>query len=59
MLNQQHITYRTPWTIVRWLSPTQRVVYGRFQTRGDAENQLLALHRLMPKACLEVVFDLE
>ncbi|WP_231510240.1 hypothetical protein [Fischerella sp. PCC 9605] len=59
MLNQQHITYQTPWMIVRWLSPTQRVIYGRFQTRSDANSHLLVLRRLMPRACLEVVFDLE
>ncbi|ARV61429.1 hypothetical protein BZZ01_24885 [Nostocales cyanobacterium HT-58-2] len=62
MLNRQTKTYRTvlaPWAVVRWVSPTERIVIGRFRSRSDADGHLAVLQRLTPEADLRVIVDME
>ncbi|MFL9455965.1 MULTISPECIES: hypothetical protein [Nostocales] len=59
MTNRTYLTMLEPWTVVRWLAPTDRTVLARFRSRSDAEGYLIVLRRLMPEANLQVVFDAE
>ncbi|MEC4812399.1 MAG: hypothetical protein SAK29_03855 [Scytonema sp. PMC 1069.18] len=61
LLKSQTQTYRTalaPWAVIRWHSPTQRIIVGRFRSRSDADGHLAVLRRLMPDANLQIVFDM-
>jgi hypothetical protein len=61
LLKRQTQTYRTalaPWVVIRWYSPTQRVIIGRFRSRSDADGHLAVLRRLMPDANLQIIFDM-
>ena len=49
----------SPWIIVRLLPNMQRVTVGRFRTRSDADGHLQILQRLIPRAEMIVVFDVE
>jgi hypothetical protein len=49
----------SPWIIVRLLPNMQRVTVGRFRTRSDADGHLQILQRLIPRAEMVVVFDVE
>ena len=49
----------SPWIIVRLLPNMQRVTVGRFRTRSDADGHLQILQRLLPRAEMIVVFDVE
>ncbi|HEY9820652.1 MAG TPA: hypothetical protein V6D35_07710 [Candidatus Sericytochromatia bacterium] len=49
----------SPWVIVRLLPNMQRVTVGRFRTRSDADGHLQILQRLIPRAEMVVVFDVE
>jgi hypothetical protein len=49
----------SPWVIVRLLPNMQRVTVGRFRTRSDADGHLQILQRLIPRAEMIVVFDVE
>ena len=46
-----------PWTLVLLREKMQRHVVARFRNRQDADDQLRAIRRYMPKAKFEVVFD--
>ncbi|MEC4814518.1 MAG: hypothetical protein SAK29_14765 [Scytonema sp. PMC 1069.18] len=59
MRNRTYLTMLSSWMVVHWLSPTERTVIARFRSRSDADGYLMILRRLMPKADLKVVFDLE
>ncbi len=48
-----------PWCVIRCLPKAQTLIVARFRKRGDAEDYLKTLRRLMPDGCFEVVFDLE
>lgn len=54
-----YLTMLEPWTVVRWLAPTERTVLARFRSRNDADGYLIILRRLMPEANFMVVFDVE
>lgn|GEM_PF-5734031 len=59
-LKRKSTNYRTilaPWAVVRWLSPTDRTVVGRFRSRSDADGHAVALRRLMPRAYFDVIFE--
>ena len=47
-----------PWTLVLLREKMQRHVVARFRNRQDADDQLRAIRRYMPKARFEIVFDL-
>ena len=49
----------SPWIIVRLLPNMQRVTVGRFRRRSDADGHLQILQRLIPRAEMVVVFDVE
>jgi len=46
-----------PWTIVRILPNAQLYTVARFYNRCDAEDHKRALHRFIPAAEFEIVFD--
>ena len=46
-----------PWCIIRLLPNMQRMVVARFRSRGQAEDYLRALQRLIPTAHHILVFD--
>jgi hypothetical protein len=46
-----------PWAIVRLLPDARRYTVARFANRQDAQDHLRFLHRFMPVADFEVVFD--
>lgn len=48
-----------PWTIVRILPNAQHYTVARFYNRCDAEDHKRALHRFIPAAEFEIVFDSE
>lgn len=47
----------SPWTLVRLLPNAQRYTVARFFNRQDAEDHKRTLHRFMPAAEFEVVFE--
>ncbi|NEO99730.1 MAG: hypothetical protein F6K58_13840 [Symploca sp. SIO2E9] len=49
--------HRRPWRIVRTLPNCQHHTIARFFNRQDAEDHLRMLHRFMPKAVFEIVFE--
>lgn len=46
-----------PWAIVRLLPDARRYTVARFANRQDAQDHLRFLHRFMPAADFEMVFD--
>lgn len=52
-----HETLNRPWAIVRILPKAQRYVVTRFRNRQDADDHLRVLHRFIPTATFEIVFD--
>ena len=46
-----------PWAIVRLLPDARHYVVARFYNRQDAQGHLRFLHRFMPVAEFEIVFD--
>ena len=59
-LKRKSTTYHAmlaPWTVVRYSSPTDRAVVGRFRNRSDADGHAVALRRLMPRAYFDVIFE--
>ncbi|WP_232224126.1 hypothetical protein [Mastigocladopsis repens] len=61
-MKRQTKTYRTalaPWAVVRWFSPTQRIVISRFRSRSDADGHLAVLQRHIPDADLRVIVEME
>ncbi len=60
MTNQQiQLTKETvrPWAIVRLLPNAQCYTVARFYNRQDAQDHRRFLHRWMPAADFEIVFD--
>ena len=48
-----------PWAVIRCLPKAQTLIVARFRKRGDAENYLKTVQRLMPDGLFELIFDLE
>ena len=48
-----------PWAVIRCLPKAQTLIVARFRKRGDAENYLKTVQRLMPDGLFELMFDLE
>ena len=46
-----------PWCIIRLLPNMQRIVVARFRDRGQAEEYLRVLQRLIPAANHILIFD--
>lgn len=55
---QQPLDSTRPWAIVRLLPDARRYTVARFFNRQDAEDRLRVLHRFMPAAEFEVIFDI-
>ena len=54
---QQKEDLTHPWAIVRLLPDLRRYTVARFFNRQDAEDHLRFLHRFIPAASFEVIFD--
>jgi hypothetical protein len=54
---QQKEDWTRPWAIVRLLPDARRYTVARFANRQDAQDHLRFLHRFMPVANFEVIFD--
>jgi len=52
--NQSH----RPWAIVRLLPNAQAIIVARFRNRQDANDYKRVLHRFIPNAEFEIIFDL-
>ncbi|MBW4467122.1 MAG: hypothetical protein KME07_16985 [Pegethrix bostrychoides GSE-TBD4-15B] len=48
-----------PWCVIRCLPKAQTLIVARFRKRGDADNYLNTLRRLMPNGRFELMFDPE
>ncbi len=46
-----------PWAIARILPSTKTYIVARFRNRQDAHDHLRVLHRFIPSATFEIVFD--
>lgn len=46
-----------PWTIVRLLPNAKVYAVACFRNRQDADDHLRVLHRFIPAAVFEIVFD--
>jgi hypothetical protein len=59
--SSQHLSpvedYSRPWAIIRLLPNAQRYTVARFFNRQDAEDHKRFLHRYMPAAEFEILFD--
>jgi hypothetical protein len=55
--SQLLVDYSRPWAIIRLLPDARRYTVARFFNRQDAEDHRRFLHRFMPAAEFEVVFD--
>ena len=49
--------YGRPWAIIRLLPDLRRYTVARFHNRTDAQDHLRFLHRFMPAAEFEIIFD--
>lgn len=47
-----------PWVIARILPNAKTYIVARFRNRQDAEDHKRFLHRFIPKAKFEVLFDI-
>lgn len=54
---EQSEDYSRPWAIVRLLPDARRYTVARFFNRQDAQDHRRFLHRYMPAAEFEVIFD--
>lgn len=50
-------SYR-PWAIARLLPNAQAIIVARFRNRQDADDHKRLLHRFIPNAEFEIIFDL-
>jgi len=48
-----------PWAVIRCLPKAQTLIVARCRKRGDAEDYLKTVQRLMPDGLFELMFDLE
>jgi hypothetical protein len=46
-----------PWAIVRLLPKAQAIIIARFRNRQDADDHKRLLHRFIPNAEFEIIFD--
>ncbi|QSJ18327.1 hypothetical protein JYQ62_05800 [Nostoc sp. UHCC 0702] len=46
-----------PWLIVRILASTQAHTVARFANRQDAEDHMRVLHRFLPNAVFDLMFE--
>jgi putative acetyltransferase len=46
-----------PWAIARILPNAKTCIIARFRNRQDADDHKRVLHRFIPKAVFEVIFD--
>ena len=46
-----------PWAIVRILPKAQTYIVARFRNRQDADDHKRVLHRFIPTAKFEIIFD--
>ena len=46
------------WAIVRLLPNAQTIIVARFRNRQDADDHKRLLHRFIPNAEFEIIFDL-
>ncbi len=54
--HKENLTH--PWAILRLLPDARRYTVARFVNRQDAQDHVRFLHRFMPAADFEVVFDM-
>jgi putative acetyltransferase len=47
-----------PWAIARLLPNAQTIIVARFHNRQDADDHKRLLHRFIPNAKFEIIFDL-
>ena len=47
-----------PWVIARLLPNAQAIIVARFRNRQDADDHKRLLHRFIPNAEFEIIFDL-
>jgi putative acetyltransferase len=47
-----------PWAIARLLPNAQAIIVARFRNRQDAHDHKRLLHRFIPNAKFEIIFDL-
>jgi len=47
-----------PWAIARLLPKAQAIIVARFRNRQDAHDHKQLLHRFIPNAQFEIIFDL-
>jgi putative acetyltransferase len=47
-----------PWAIARLLPNAQAIIVARFRNRQDAHDHKRLLHRFIPNAQFEIIFDL-
>jgi putative acetyltransferase len=47
-----------PWAIARLLPNAQTIIVARFHNRQDADDHKRLLHRFIPNAQFEIIFDL-
>ena len=47
-----------PWAIARLLPNAQTFIVARFHNRQDADDHKRLLHRFIPNAKFEIIFDL-
>lgn len=47
-----------PWAIARLLPNAQAIIVARFRNRQDADDHKRVLHRFIPNAEFEIIFDL-
>ena len=46
-----------PWAIARLLPNAQAIIVARFRNRQDADDHKRLLHRFIPNAEFEIIFD--
>ncbi len=46
-----------PWAIARLLPNAQAIIVARFHNRQDADDHKRLLHRFIPNAEFEIIFD--
>ncbi|AFZ16459.1 hypothetical protein [Allocoleopsis franciscana] len=47
-----------PWAIARLLPNARTIIVARFRNRQDAHDHKRLLHRFIPNAQFEIIFDL-
>ncbi|MEW6494258.1 MAG: hypothetical protein AB1589_17360 [Cyanobacteriota bacterium] len=46
-----------PWAIARMMPNAQTYIVARFRNRQDADDHKRVLHRFIPKAEFDIIFD--